>query len=101
MCERCVELDAKIEQYQQMARMISDQRLLDVLAEAIEKADAEALHPAGLGPLIIAATAAPAMPANRLRGPQFRLAEPSLKAHLDEPPAAFVGLAYAGSLRPE
>jgi hypothetical protein len=38
MCERCVELDAKIDRYQQMARMISDQRILDGIAEAIEKA---------------------------------------------------------------
>jgi hypothetical protein len=47
VCERCVELDAKIEHYQKLARMISDQRILDVITKAIETANAEkaALHP--------------------------------------------------------
>jgi hypothetical protein len=49
MCERCVELDAKIEHYQKLARMISDQRILDVIAKTIEEANAEkaVLHPEG------------------------------------------------------
>jgi hypothetical protein len=47
MCERCVELDAKIDRYKQMARMVTDQRTLDAIAKAIEEANAEkaALHP--------------------------------------------------------
>jgi hypothetical protein len=47
MCEKCVDLDAKIEHYQRLARMITDQRFLDGIAEVIEKANAEkaALHP--------------------------------------------------------
>jgi hypothetical protein len=47
MCEKCVALDAKIDRYQRMARMITDQRTLDGIAKAIEEANAEkaALHP--------------------------------------------------------
>jgi hypothetical protein len=47
MCEKCVELDAKIDRYKQMARMITDQRTLDGIAKIIEEANAEkgALHP--------------------------------------------------------
>jgi hypothetical protein len=47
MCEKCVELDAKIDRYQQMALMITDQHLLNGIAKAIEEANAEkaALHP--------------------------------------------------------
>jgi hypothetical protein len=47
MCEKCVELDAKIGRYEQMARLITDQRTLDGIAKAIEEANAEktALHP--------------------------------------------------------
>jgi hypothetical protein len=47
MCEKCVELDAKIDRYQQMARLITDQRTLDGIAKIIEEANAEkgALHP--------------------------------------------------------
>jgi hypothetical protein len=47
MCERCVELDAKIDHYQKLARMITDQRVLDGIAKVIETANAEkaALHP--------------------------------------------------------
>jgi hypothetical protein len=41
MCEKCVELDAKIDRYKQMARMIADQRTLDVIAKIIEEANAE------------------------------------------------------------
>ena len=46
MCEKCVELDAKIDRYKQMARMITDQRTLDGIAKIIEEASAEkaALH---------------------------------------------------------
>jgi hypothetical protein len=47
MCEKCVELDAKIDRYKQMARMITDRRTLDGIAKIIEEANAEkaALHP--------------------------------------------------------
>jgi hypothetical protein len=47
MCEKCVALDAKIDRYQRMARMITDQRTLDGIAKAIEETNAEkaALHP--------------------------------------------------------
>jgi hypothetical protein len=47
MCERCVELDAKIDHHQKLARMITDQRTLDGIAKVIEEANAEkaALHP--------------------------------------------------------
>jgi hypothetical protein len=47
MCEKCVELDAKIDRYKQLARLITDQWILDGIAKAIDKANAEkaALHP--------------------------------------------------------
>jgi hypothetical protein len=47
MCERCVELDAKIDHYLELARMITDQAILDGIAKSIDKANAEkaALHP--------------------------------------------------------
>jgi hypothetical protein len=48
MSEKCIELDAKIGRYEQMARMITDQRTLDGIAKVIEEANAEkkaALHP--------------------------------------------------------
>jgi hypothetical protein len=47
MCAKCIELDAKIDHYRELARMITDQAILDGIARAIEKAKAEkaALHP--------------------------------------------------------
>jgi hypothetical protein len=47
MCERCVKLNAEIDHYQKLARMITDQRMLDGIAKVIEAANAEkaALHP--------------------------------------------------------
>jgi hypothetical protein len=48
MSEKCIELDAKIGRYEQMARMITDQRTLDGIAKVLEEANAEkkaALHP--------------------------------------------------------
>ena len=47
MCEKCVELDSKIEHYQRMASKISDQATLDGIKELIERMKAEkaALHP--------------------------------------------------------
>ena len=47
MCDRCVELDGKIEHYQRMASRITDQAMLDGIKELIEQAKAQkaALHP--------------------------------------------------------
>ena len=47
MCDKCVELDGKIEQYQRMAFRITDQAMLDGIRELIERMKAEraALHP--------------------------------------------------------
>jgi hypothetical protein len=47
MCERCVELDARIDHYEKLARMVTDQRALDVIAHVIDKANLEkaVLHP--------------------------------------------------------
>jgi hypothetical protein len=47
MCEKCIELDAKIDRYEQFARLVTDQRTLDGIAKIIEEANAEkaALHP--------------------------------------------------------
>jgi len=47
MCEKCVELDDKIEHYQRMASRISDQAMLAGIKELIERMQAEkaALHP--------------------------------------------------------
>jgi uncharacterized membrane-anchored protein len=49
MCDKCVELDAKIEHYRRMASRITDQAVLDRIKELIERAKTEktALHPAG------------------------------------------------------
>ncbi len=47
MCEKCIELDGMINHYEKLARMITDQRILDGIAKVIETANAEkaALHP--------------------------------------------------------
>jgi hypothetical protein len=47
MCEKCVELDSKIEHYQRMASRISDQAMLAGIKELIERMQAQkaALHP--------------------------------------------------------
>jgi beta-phosphoglucomutase-like phosphatase (HAD superfamily) len=47
MCEKCVELDSKIERYQRMASRVTDQPLLDGIKELIEQMQAlkVALHP--------------------------------------------------------
>jgi hypothetical protein len=47
MCEKCAELDSKIEHYRQMARWITDPFTLegiDILTQKYE-ADKKALHP--------------------------------------------------------
>ena len=47
MCDKCVELDGKIEHYQRMAARITDQLTLDGIKELIErmKAQKAVLHP--------------------------------------------------------
>jgi hypothetical protein len=47
MCERCTELDAKIEHYQRLSSRLTDQPTLDGIKELIERMKAEkaALHP--------------------------------------------------------
>jgi hypothetical protein len=47
MCEKCVELDGKIERYQRMASKITDQAMLDGIKGLIEQMRAQraALHP--------------------------------------------------------
>jgi hypothetical protein len=47
MCEKCVELDAKIDRYEGLARMITDEQALAAIGQEIERANAEkaALHP--------------------------------------------------------
>jgi hypothetical protein len=47
MCEKCVELDSKIEHYQRLSSGITDQCTLDGIEELIEqmKAQKAALHP--------------------------------------------------------
>jgi FAD/FMN-containing dehydrogenase len=47
MCEKCVELDGKIEHYQRMSARITDQATLDGIKELIERMRAQkaALHP--------------------------------------------------------
>jgi hypothetical protein len=47
MCEKCVELDGKIEHYQRLSARIADQPTLDGIKELIErmKAQKAVLHP--------------------------------------------------------
>jgi len=41
MCEKCLELDEKIEGYERLASKIDDQRTLDGIKELIERLKAE------------------------------------------------------------
>ncbi len=47
MCDRCVELDAKIEHYRKLASAISDQLTVERVADLIEAMEARKaqLHP--------------------------------------------------------
>ena len=47
MCEKCIELDGKIEHYRILASRITDQPILDGIKELIEQTQAQklALHP--------------------------------------------------------
>jgi hypothetical protein len=47
MCDKCIELDGKIEHYLRMSSMITDQSMLDGIKELIERAKAQkaVLHP--------------------------------------------------------
>ena len=47
MCDKCVELDRKIEHYRHLSSRITDQPMLDGIEELIERAEAQkaALHP--------------------------------------------------------
>jgi hypothetical protein len=47
MCDKCIELDAKIENYQRLSSTITDQRTHDGIKELIERMQAQkaALHP--------------------------------------------------------
>jgi hypothetical protein len=47
MCEKCVELDAKIEHYRQLAAAVNDARALEAIKRVNDQLQAqkEALHP--------------------------------------------------------
>ena len=47
MCEKCSEIDAKIEHYQYLSRMVTDQPTLGAIQKLVEqmKADKITLHP--------------------------------------------------------
>lgn len=47
MCDRCVELDGKIEHYRRMAQWVNDKKTLDGIAYLIAKseADKKTFHP--------------------------------------------------------
>jgi hypothetical protein len=47
MCDKCVEIDRKIERYQRLSSGITDQLILDGIKKLIEqmKAQKAALHP--------------------------------------------------------
>ena len=47
MCDKCVELDRKIEHYHRLASRFTDRALLDGIRELIERAEVQkaALHP--------------------------------------------------------
>ena len=47
MCEKCVEIDGKIEHYQNLSSLIVDQRTLDAIKLLIAQMEAEklTLHP--------------------------------------------------------
>ena len=46
MCEKCIEIDGKIEHYQKLSSLIADQRTLDAIKLLIARMEAEkrALH---------------------------------------------------------
>ena len=52
VCKTCIELDQKIEEYARLSRAITDEWLLDRIAQAIERAKAHkaALHPEKINP---------------------------------------------------
>jgi hypothetical protein len=47
VCEKCIELDSKIEHYQRIARWVTDKQTLDGIGTLVAKyeADKKALHP--------------------------------------------------------
>ena len=47
MCEKCIEIDGKIEHYQNLSSLITDHRTLDAIKLLIAEMEAEkqALHP--------------------------------------------------------
>jgi hypothetical protein len=47
MCEKCIEIDAKIERYQHLSRWITDQPTLDAIKKLTEdlKTEKAVLHP--------------------------------------------------------
>jgi hypothetical protein len=47
VCDKCVELDGKIEHYRKLLSMLTDQQTIDGLKALIEKIETEklALHP--------------------------------------------------------
>ncbi|MGB9170806.1 MAG: hypothetical protein WCC35_04375, partial [Bradyrhizobium sp.] len=47
MCEKCTEIDTKIEHYQYLSRMVTDQLTVDGIQKLVEQMKAEkvALHP--------------------------------------------------------
>jgi hypothetical protein len=49
MCEKCIELDAKIERYQSISAGTTDQLALDAIKKLTEiwEAEKRALHPEG------------------------------------------------------
>lgn len=49
MCDKCAELDGKIEHYRRIARWVTDQKALDAIALLIAKyeTDKKAFHPEG------------------------------------------------------
>ena len=47
MCEKCVAIDGKIEHYQNLSSLVTDQRILDAIKLLVARMEAEkqALHP--------------------------------------------------------
>lgn len=47
MCEKCIEIDAKIEHYQRLSSMVTDQATLDAIKKLVKQMKAEkvTLHP--------------------------------------------------------
>lgn len=41
MCEKCIEIDAKIEHYQRLLSMVTDQATLDAIKKLVEQMKAE------------------------------------------------------------